>query len=30
MEFAVKDNLIFLLPELDDLNLAGRLEVRDA
>lgn len=29
-EFAVKDNLIFLLPELDDPNRAGRLEVRDA
>lgn len=29
-EFAVKDNLIFLLPELDDPNSAGRLEVRDA
>lgn len=28
-EFAVKDNLIFLLPELDDPNSAGRLEVRD-
>ncbi|MEL6793470.1 MAG: hypothetical protein AAFP78_08460, partial [Pseudomonadota bacterium] len=29
-QFAVKDNLIFLLPELDDPNAAGRLEVRDA
>ena len=29
-EFAVKDNLIFLLPEIDDPNRAGRLEVRDA
>lgn len=29
-DFAVKDNLIFLLPELDDPNRAGRLEVRDA
>ena len=29
-EFAVKDNLIFLLPELDDPNKAGRLEVVDS
>ncbi|MEL7463395.1 MAG: hypothetical protein AAFN79_04975 [Pseudomonadota bacterium] len=29
-EFALKDNLIFLLPELDDPTAAGRLEVRDA
>ena len=29
-EFAVKDNLIFLLPELDDPNKAGRLEVMDS
>ncbi|MEM7546117.1 MAG: hypothetical protein AAF367_11325 [Pseudomonadota bacterium] len=29
-EFAVKDNLIFLLPELDDPNTAGRLEVQDS
>ncbi|MEM7524991.1 MAG: hypothetical protein AAF360_14795 [Pseudomonadota bacterium] len=28
--FSVKDNLIFLLPELDDPNKAGRLEVTDA
>lgn len=28
--FAVKDNLIFLLAELDDPNKAGRLEVEDA
>lgn len=29
-EFAVKDNLIFLLPELDDPNRAGSLEVQDS
>lgn len=29
-EFAIKDNLIFLLPELDDPERAGRLVVRDA
>ncbi len=29
-QFAVKDNLIFLLPELDDPNRAGRLEVQDS
>ena len=29
-EFAIKDNLIFLLPELDDPETAGRLVVRDA
>lgn len=28
--FAIKDNLIFLLPERDDPTKAGRLEVRDA
>lgn len=29
-QFAVKDNLIFLLPELDDPTKAGRLEVQDS
>ncbi len=29
-EYAIKDNLIFLLPELDDPNRAGRLVIRDA
>lgn len=29
-DFAIKDNLIFLLPELDDPEAAGRLVVEDA